>query len=932
MAPSVLSAGTMVGRFVVGELVGAGGMGVVYRASDRELKRSVALKLLRGKGGAAEEQQERLLREAQAIAQVSHPNVVQVFDVGLYREHVFVAMEFVDGETAREWVARKRPSRREILGVFVQAARGLAAAHEAGIVHRDFKPDNVLLGRDGRVRVADFGLARLVDEAEGLPSGASDDLDFIEREALTQSGTLLGTPAYMAPEQHRGQECDHRSDQFAFCVSFYELLCGERPFAGDTLAELAESTEAGRRWVSAAERHLSKWVRRLLARGLQPDPSQRFSSMVDLIAELERDRGRRRRTATALVGGAAIAAGVFALGLGSRGGVDRCESGRARIAEIWTPGRRASIAAAFSSAPLPYAQSTWARVEPALERWTRQWAATHRDACRATHVSGEQSDRMLDLRMACLSRQRAALDALLSALDAPDDTTIAQASRAVSSLPPVSACSNLEALQKTALPPGDATSRRRLAAVEETLAAAEAQLRTGHYREGVADLESILAQARQLAHKPLEARVYHRLGTGQLRAGRLEEAEASFYSAIRAADAAGDDRVRAEARIALVKLIGRDRARAEEGARLVELAEGTLARLSQPAPYRARLDETVGAMLAQQGELDEAEKRFLSALELTRKHAGSEHPGIASILSSLGNLQLFRGDYARALDFFERGLAIVESAHGPAHPVTGAHVDNIGIAHWYLGDYARAIVQHRRAVATLESALGKHHPKLGGPLTNLANALQMSGQLREAARIYRRALGIAREAFGVDHPTVSTIHLNLGSVRAELEEADRALEHFEKAMEIQKRVLGEKHADVGLSLTSIALVLSDLEKHRDAIEHFDRALAILEPALGPAHPDLVEALVGKGVAQVKISRARAAIQSLERAVEIARKHEVAPEKLARSLFALARAIALDAAQHRRARRLAGEALELFESATDSEDESAEVQKWLDARD
>ncbi len=291
---------TAIGRYEVERTLGAGGMGVVVAARDPSLDRTVAIKLIRRGLGDDQARRARLLREARAMAKLAHPNVVQVFEVGEHEGMVFVAMEFIAGEDLRAWMERARDGGwREVLEVFLQAGRGLAAAHAAGLVHRDFKPENVFVGEGGRARVGDFGLARASsdsarDPAAPRPGGSRD-------EALTMTGAVLGTPAYMAPEQHCGRATDARTDQFAYCVALWEALCGERPFAGETLEELADAVVSGRRRVPPRGRSVPSELWVALERGLSTDPSERFPGMNELLALLEllvsarpRTRGSRR--------------------------------------------------------------------------------------------------------------------------------------------------------------------------------------------------------------------------------------------------------------------------------------------------------------------------------------------------------------------------------------------------------------------------------------------------------------------------------------------------------------------------------------------------------------------------------------------------------------------------------------------------------------
>ncbi|MEO7732667.1 MAG: serine/threonine-protein kinase, partial [Kofleriaceae bacterium] len=301
-----LPAGTLLGRYVIGPSIGAGGMGVVYAAHDPELARAVAVKLLRGAGDPA--QRERLRREAQAMARLAHPHVVAVYDAGVIGERMFIAMELVEGETLAQWLRQGRTP-DEILEAYRAAGRGLAAAHEVGIVHRDVKPENILVGKDGRVRIGDFGLAR--DDAEPVAVGSPEP----PRGSASRTGGLLGTPSYMAPELYRGSAADERSDQFSFCVALFTALYGERPFPGETLGALIGHLQAGDRRTPRHARRVPRRVRAAIERGLAHDAAARFGSMRALLAQLapsDRRRARWLAATAALVVATVGAAAVIA--------------------------------------------------------------------------------------------------------------------------------------------------------------------------------------------------------------------------------------------------------------------------------------------------------------------------------------------------------------------------------------------------------------------------------------------------------------------------------------------------------------------------------------------------------------------------------------------------------------------------------------------
>ncbi len=288
--------GALIGRYIVISRLGAGAMGVVYAAFDPQLDRKVAIKLLKTRHGDLGMAQVRLQREAQSLAKLDHPNVVSVFDVGIHEGQLFVAMEFVDGQTLGAWMRESDSPRpwQEVLEVFIAAGRGLAAAHAVGMIHRDFKPDNVMLGKDARVRVMDFGIAR---------SGSDTDLGAHEESLsdvrkpigkVTTTGAMMGTPAYMSLEQFESSEPDPRSDQFGFCVALYEALYGERPFAGATLSALILALQEGRIKPAPENVRVPNWLRQVISRGLSRDPTARFPTMDDLLGALRADPTRRR--------------------------------------------------------------------------------------------------------------------------------------------------------------------------------------------------------------------------------------------------------------------------------------------------------------------------------------------------------------------------------------------------------------------------------------------------------------------------------------------------------------------------------------------------------------------------------------------------------------------------------------------------------------
>lgn len=357
-------------------------MGAVYAAFDPRLDRRVALKVLHDELATRDQATvARLLREARAMAKLTHPNIVTVHDAGIEDGRPFVAMELVSGSTLGAWREAASRSQRELLDACVAAGHGLAAAHAEGLVHRDFKPDNVMIGDDGRVLVTDFGLARapgVVDSSEASASGRLPVTD-----VLTRTGAVVGTPAYMSPEQFAGDPTDARSDQFSFCVTVWELLYGERPFAGKSLQELSAAVISGRRRPEPTDTRVPPRIRRALDRGLSTLPDERYPAMDALLAELASpvDHGHRR--------GWFALAGLASLGiaLGVARSRDACDvpSG---VSATWNGEREASIREAFVATQLPYATTAWQAGQPKIDAFFEQWSESHRAICRATHEDG----------------------------------------------------------------------------------------------------------------------------------------------------------------------------------------------------------------------------------------------------------------------------------------------------------------------------------------------------------------------------------------------------------------------------------------------------------------------------------------------------------------------------------------------------------------
>ncbi len=376
--------GSLVGRYVVLEPIGAGGMGVVYSAYDPILERKVALKLVRGDGapGALDEVKVRLLREGKSIAQLSHPNIVAVHDMGTFHGEVFIAMELVEGGTLKQWLREGPRSWQQVLEKFRAAGLGLSAAHRGKLVHRDFKPENVLLGTDGRVRVTDFGLVRSSDFTP-LPVTLSPEpraLASPEAELVTRSGAMVGTPAYMSPEQHAGRGAEPLSDQFSFCVALWEALFGVRPYPPPG------ATADWRLVEPPKDSPVPPWLKRAVLRGLSLAPQERYPSMDQLLAALAADPGRVRRRRLGLAAGAlfVLAATAGTAWLVSTRSERLCKGLDQPVHASWNAASQGSIRAAFAATGSGDTAAAFDLARRGLDAYWKAWASMRTEACEAT--------------------------------------------------------------------------------------------------------------------------------------------------------------------------------------------------------------------------------------------------------------------------------------------------------------------------------------------------------------------------------------------------------------------------------------------------------------------------------------------------------------------------------------------------------------------
>jgi tetratricopeptide (TPR) repeat protein/predicted Ser/Thr protein kinase len=790
-------------HYVLLERVGHGGMGVVFAAYDETLERKVALKLLRHKSAEA---QRRLVREAQAMARLSHPNVVQIYEIGEVEGLTFIVMEYVEGLTLGAWRREAPRSRKEILAVFVAAGRGLAAAHEQNLVHRDFKPDNVMISRDGRVRVMDFGIAREDGGvAEPAPIAAELALE------LTATGVMMGTPAYMAPEQFRGEKTDARTDQFSFCVALWEALHGERPFAGRTVTELSLAVSAGE-LTTARKGDVPKWLHEVLVRGLAVEPERRHASMAALLKALQDDPTRRHRGWALGVGFVATLAATFTwIEIDERRTraetLASCEAEGRTIEADWNESRNAELRAAFAASQSPLASSAWDRIEPRLHAYAHDWTQLRTEVCRETQIDHTRDPTYREAVAACLDQHRAIFAALLEAWQHADAQIVGHAPLAAANLSPVRVCTSEAWLAHRVEPPPDSRDAERVKQLRAQLYRIAALRLSGNFRAAADAAQLLLGEAEQLGWAPLRAEA--RVELGELR-GVLSEyedgrelVEQAFVDAI----AAGHDRVALQAATSAAQISGYFLVDFDRGLYWTRVAASLVERMGLAGtPHEGELLTVVGHVRWARGDHELALEAYAGALRIHEATLGPEHPRVAEALGNVGYIYKDRGDYDKATTYYKRALELNEAALGPEHPDVATSLLYIGDVLTKRGDYEQALDFYRRGLAIYERAYGPEHPAVGSALNDLSGVLIQSGRPDEVLDDLRRALAIQRAAFGPDHPAVAAVLENLAKAHTSLGDHPAALEAAREALRINEAAFGADSGRVASSRELLARI------------------------------------------------------------------------------------------------------------------------------
>lgn len=833
-APAGEAVPARIGRFLVLGPLGQGGMSSVFRGYDPVLDRQVAIKVMlpgRHEG--------RVIREAQALARMSHPNVVQVYEVGETDDRLFLAMELIAGQSLQQWQQGRHPWRR-YLAIYMQAGRGLVAAHAAGLIHRDFKPANCILDQEGRVRVLDFGLARHEDhdgaedrgQMPGMLAGSQDANEVAEllaprsesqRSPITRTSSVVGTRAYMAPEQLVAERVDARCDQFSFCVSLYEGLFGQRPFEDDPVRVLLAmaSGEQVEPLPPPADRRVPRWLVRILWRGLSARPDDRWPSIQALLAELER-RQRRQKVWWASWGVAAVGV-AWAVSRAATPSADEpaCTRVGQEVAALWSDERRSRIQAAMESTGLPYAHELWARVEPRLDAYVGELAAARVAACGLDTRSGRAQQR-------CLEPLGTTLHRTLLLLEDADSRAAERASDLVEGLPAIEHCVE-RGLLEDAEPARTPEHEQLVSTLRGRLQVARALERAAKHSEAGREAAAVVEQAQGLDDPAFLVESHLVEGFVLLASGEITRAEERLESAYKAAVELGLGRLELEAVTSLAYLVGVSQAHSDAGLWLASTAESLARRHDPGGKLEAEALTVLAQVLAQRGQLAEAEQHYREALGVLTSLEGDGAVSQVVPLNGLGQVLRRQGELEQAQALYERTLELRIDALGEGHPRIAYQRITLGGVLMQRRRLDEAELQLERARQILD-ALPAQGELLAELHTNLGLLRNRQGRPKDGALHLRRAIEAWEALYGPMHPWVAQTRMSLGAnlERRALHEA--AAEQYQRALQILEANEPTPTSDdlPFRLLRSLAEVRRRQGRHDEAEQHYRRALEDLQ--------------------------------------------------------------------------------------------------------
>ncbi|MEM9454487.1 MAG: serine/threonine-protein kinase [Myxococcota bacterium] len=844
------------GRYVVLREIGRGGMGVVWTAYDPKLDRKVAIKLLK-RSARRRVLRARFVREARALARINHPNIITVHDVGTHEGQLYMAMEYVRGQTLERWMRQERGV-HEILEVFDKAGQGLAAAHDEDLTHRDFKPSNVLIDQEGRVKVLDFGLAKPRDHAgseeedggrdserdsepdDGAPGSNLAVLGASTLPKLTQVGRVLGTPGYMAPEQFSmfdRREIGAWTDQFSFGITLYQALYGDRPFGGDDLHEIYENIRYGRIREPRRDSAVPGWVFRVVQRALRYEPAHRYPSMELLLADLRADPIRRRRRRLAYTGGLGVL-GLLALGVVRTTADDEgprpCQGARERLAGVWDDPARASVRQGLVATEELFAADTARRVVDQLDRYAEAWVEQHTATCEATRIHGEQSDALLDVRMTCLDRRRGELSALVQVLSRAKKETVASAMTAAVELRRPEPCALAQRGIESEVPE-DPAEHARFLALRERVDGARALLSAGNHLDARDQAAAAGQSAAEAGFARLQAESLIIEGTAYRSVREPSAAQQRLRQGIVVASEVGDARTEFAGWNDLLYIAGVSWGDAQQAEDWQFAAQTALRHVGSPAELEFKLALTQSAVMVALDRLDQAAHHGEQAHRIALDTTGPGSLQLALALNNLGIVAAEQANWSLAERRLRDSYVLMREILGPKHPEVASRAMNLASV---LTQYAEQLEDgsavYDEAERLFDEVVSFREDSEGPRSKSVARALVMlgllqrnRGKLAQARVTHERARDLLRARPEAELDLAGALG-NLAEIERLEHNYERAESYHREALELQRARLGDQHPAVGKTRLELCRLLEQMERHAMALPECERALAIME--------------------------------------------------------------------------------------------------------